>query len=197
MLHLPATFIIFDLEFTDVEIATASRTMPEIIEIGAIKVNQRLEVKDSFQSLIRPSRLDTYSDYCERLTGISRDILEAADPFEKVWRYFAEFTDFRKWQICSWGTEVDVALLKQHYVTRGLAYPHHKVPLDAVSFYWAYCSIVGLRPVGWSLKAVCNQFSIERSDTHRALGDSKLVLKLFSKWDDSSEDMALYDLAEV
>ena len=60
----------------------------EIIEIGAVKVNQYGEVVGEFSSLVKPVVNPRISGFCSRLTGIKQKQLNLADTFDKVIREF-------------------------------------------------------------------------------------------------------------
>ncbi|MEK8131911.1 3'-5' exonuclease [Paenibacillus filicis] len=61
----------------------------EIIEIGAVKLNETVEIMDTFQSYVRPRfPIQEFAlDFC----GIDRGVLEASDPFPQVIRQFIDF----------------------------------------------------------------------------------------------------------
>jgi DNA polymerase III epsilon subunit family exonuclease len=66
---VPATFIVFDFETTGLSAAT-----DQIIEIGAIRVNQGSNEHQTFQSFVKPDR--PISAETTRLTGITQAMID-------------------------------------------------------------------------------------------------------------------------
>jgi len=61
-------YIILDLEATCWE--EKSDKANEIIEIGAVKLDENLEVVDTFSQYVRPVISPELSDFCKTLTSI-------------------------------------------------------------------------------------------------------------------------------
>jgi DNA polymerase III alpha subunit (gram-positive type) len=197
MLILPhKEAIILDLEYTDSNLCDASGIFPDIVEIGAIKVTSELLVKDRYEILVRPRNLDHYTHFCVSLTGIKTRDLEAARDFKDVWGSFAEFTEYAKLPLITWGIDSDIAVLKNAYIKRNLGYPHSQITIDAKSVVWAFVAVMGLNIKRWSLDSVCRYFGIERKSKHRAMSDANAVLSIFKELEgfDSSEEFKLIEV---
>jgi len=74
----------------------------EIIEIGAVKLNNKLEIIDEFDEFVKPYFNPELSDFCKKLTSIKQEDINYARVFPLV------FVDFVKWAgkvsyFCSWG----------------------------------------------------------------------------------------------
>jgi len=74
--------IIFDTEYTawcgSMECGwSRPGEYKEIIQIGAIKINSKLQVEDTFDVLVKPVLNPILSDYIQRLTKIDQGILES------------------------------------------------------------------------------------------------------------------------
>lgn len=166
--------VIFDLETTQ-----TLTGIPEIIEIGAVKVDRELDSVDVFETFVKPRDMSGVTPHIERLTGISpRDLLEAPS-FDDIWEGFAKFTGYNQSRLCSWGTAFDVAILREEYKRRNLGYPHLQAPVDASSVVWSLGALWGMRFSGMGLQSACDRFGVNRHNTHRALGDAMDVLCVF------------------
>ena len=85
-------FIIFDLEWNNAYNYKLKRGMNEIIEIGAVKLDENLDVVDTFKQLIKPQLSKKLGSRFKNLTHITIDeINDNGIPFEKA------FDDFAKW----------------------------------------------------------------------------------------------------
>jgi inhibitor of KinA sporulation pathway (predicted exonuclease) len=104
-------FVIFDLE------STCGKEIPngesEIIEIGAVKYNDRLEKIGEFQAFIKPILHPTITYFCQELTSITQTDVDNAETFDVVFPKFYDWaTDVKRkgltWtaeqvRFCSWG----------------------------------------------------------------------------------------------
>ena len=121
-------FIIFDLEFNQgYDFKKTGKTVSnpkcpfEIIEIGAVKLNESLETVECFHSLIKPKIYKRLHPFVKDITKISNEDLTHAPGFPEVYKNFLKFIDSEYDVFCVWGT-VD---LKELY--RNALYHHlHK-----------------------------------------------------------------------
>jgi inhibitor of KinA sporulation pathway (predicted exonuclease) len=97
-------YIILDLEAT-CWLGKPPRGINEIIEIGAVKVDEYGEVLGYFSKLIKPSINPRLSGFCKKLTGIKQEQLNLADGYEKVMEQFKEFIGYseEEFMLFSWG----------------------------------------------------------------------------------------------
>jgi len=84
-------YIIFDLEATCWE--RPIRHRQEIIEIGAIKINEAYQITEEFQIFVKPSRHPILSEFCKELTSIRQEDVDAAPPFPMALDLFKEWID--------------------------------------------------------------------------------------------------------
>lgn len=97
-------YIILDLEATcyDKNDLQSKSKQSEIIEIGAVKLNEKLEIISRFESFVKPKNDPVLSDFCKDLTRITQKDIDDADSFSEV------IEDFKSWIgsnyiLCSWG----------------------------------------------------------------------------------------------
>lgn len=91
---------------------TRKQLAGEIIQIGAVKLNEEFQVIDTYSRLVKPVFYRKMHFKIEELTGITKDQLKDASPFTEV------FPDFLSWcgeehEYLIWGTD-DIAMLKQN-----------------------------------------------------------------------------------
>ena len=58
-------------------LAQSEAPQVEIIEIGAVKLNEKLEIVDDFCQFVRPKLHPEISPFCTKLTSIVHDIEDA------------------------------------------------------------------------------------------------------------------------
>lgn len=101
-------YIVFDLELNSK--IFKSKTPNEIIEIGAIKLNERLECVDSFQAFVKPKVHKKLFPVVKRKTNILQQDINDAPNFRSVLLAFKEWIG-RDYILCSWGHD-DIHHLK-------------------------------------------------------------------------------------
>jgi len=170
-------FIIYDLE------ATCWRSpkprQVEIIEIGAVRVNEHLEIVDEFCEFILPVIHPQIDKFCTKLTSITQEDVEDADHFDVVIKRFEDWMGFSsaRTALFSWG-EFD----HRQFV---LDARHHNLELDWLK-YWAclqrhYSKYKGAKnQIG--LKNALSLEGLEFNGTqHRAIADARNMAELFIK----------------
>jgi 3'-5' exoribonuclease 1 len=100
------TYIVFDLEATCMDrekFPEEAKIFPnEIIEIGAVKVNEQGEVIDRFNRFIKPILNPVLTDFCKKLTKIHQEDVDGAEGYPEVIQAFIEWIG-KDYVLCSWG----------------------------------------------------------------------------------------------
>lgn len=84
-------YVIFDLEWNGCYCKKLGYNVNEIIEIGAVKLNEALEETDRFSLLIRPEIGKRLSSSVENLTSITTEELKHGVPFKYAYSKFKKF----------------------------------------------------------------------------------------------------------
>lgn len=103
-------YMVFDLEFNqefnfkkESQKKTESKCPFEIIDFGAVKLDEAMNTVAIFDELIKPAIYKRIHPYVKRITGISKESLKDAKTFKKVYDELAEF--IRDVDVlCVWGT---------------------------------------------------------------------------------------------
>ncbi len=115
-------YIVFDLEWNQSPHgkATENPKLPfEIIEIGAVKLNDRMEVMDTFERLIRPVVYREMNVYTREITHLTMKELKSGVPFREAAQEFFAWCG-RDFRLCTWGP-LDVAELQRNLSFYGMA----------------------------------------------------------------------------
>lgn len=172
-------YVILDLEATCWEDRSLKNTS-EIIEIGAVRMNSEREITGEFSRFIRPQLHPELSEFCQSLTTITQEEIDAAASFPVV---LGEFLHWIKegnssYQLGSWGFydknqfEKDCTL---HSLDTAWLNPH-------ISIKHQYATITGAkRPMG--MAGALKRESLDLVGTHhRGIDDARNITQIFLKY---------------
>ncbi len=169
-------YIVLDIEFNGRKFA--SELPMEVIEIGAVRLDDQLRYMDEFSSLIKPVYFSKLNSFIKKKTGIPQEELDRAPRFPEV------ITDFLAWLgpadsclLLTWGGED----LKRIVIDTRM----HKLD-DA---YWMNVDYYDLLKGYLRHKGLKNDVSVEAAlqdlgihvdgSAHRALDDAKMTAEIF------------------
>ena len=175
-------YIILDLEAT----CWKDRSLPnqsEIIEIGAVKINERREVLGEFNEFIKPKLHPILSGFCTELTTITQSEIDQAMDFKTVITNFWNWIDLDdEYLLCSWGfydksqfkKDCELNDISTDWVRKHISLKHQYAKFNNLK-----------RPIG--MGGALKKERIELEGTHhRGIDDarniSKIFLQNFSKW---------------
>lgn len=174
-------YIIFDLEFNSGKNRRTGTAINEIIEIGAVMLDESMNEIDSFSKTVRPALTVYLNKHVKQLCSITDKELKSAAGFneviDKFMRWCGNDCIFSSWSntdlyvmlenMCAYKNLNSIPFIKkyfdmQKYVTREL----HKTDNNQIS-----------------LKSAAESFSIstENFSLHRAEDDSRVCAELFRK----------------
>ena len=103
-------FVILDLEWNGTYSRRLKGFMNEIIEFGAVKVDENLNILDTFSALVRPQVGKKLSGKIKTLTNLTNEDLATGLQFMQV------MSQFKKWMgkaiLMTWGTSDILALIE-------------------------------------------------------------------------------------
>ncbi|MDP4144274.1 MAG: 3'-5' exonuclease [Bacillota bacterium] len=179
------SYIIFDLEFNqdynfvkDDDYKKATNCPFEIIQIGAVKLDENLKILSCFCELVKPKIYNNIHPFVKKITGIRMSQLRSAKPFREVYKEFIEFITSDRTILCVWG----MTDLKELF--RNVQY--HKlnsflIPREYINVQF-YASKLLNCPQGTNigLRNSVELFNIPMTNTfHNALNDSIYTAEVF------------------
>ena len=180
------SYIVLDLEWNQAMNANSSvfnrlpiRLAGEIIQIGAVKLNEDGTPGDEFQSDVRPVYFRSMHYKVKKLTGIDKDRLSHSDTFPEV------FERFRSWcgdgaMFLTWGYD-DRRIMEQNIIVHDLDWDWID---DWINLQLIYNIQTGGDKNQKSLSTAMEHFSIEQTRiAHDALGDAYNTALVCSKLD--------------
>ncbi|MEO1052768.1 MAG: 3'-5' exonuclease [Bacteroidota bacterium] len=171
-------FVVFDLEATCWQGKREGRN--ETIEIGAVLVNEHMQIVSEFEQFVKPVTNPILSDFCIELTSIQQSDVDSAPDFKEAINYFKEWFGYpdEDHLLCSWGfydrkqLESDCGLhgLDTQWIEQHISLKHQ------------YTQIAGLRRhVGMKGALYREGFDLEGTH-HRGIDDARNIAKIFVKY---------------
>jgi inhibitor of KinA sporulation pathway (predicted exonuclease) len=168
-------YIIVDLEATCWENRKGRKS--EIIEIGAVIVNDQRQIMDEFTAIIKPVIHPTLSDFCTTLTTISQEMVDQGLPFIEALENFKSWINSfgKEYLICSWGYYD-----KSQFISDCKIHGQETSWLDQhISLKHQYALIKSLsRPISMKNALKLEGLSMEGTH-HRGIDDAKNITKIF------------------
>ena len=176
------TYVILDLEFNGAYSKKKQRFISEIIEFGAVKCDEKLNIIDTFSCLVTPQISKKLNSHVSKLTHIHMaELQESNNTFTQVLPRFQAFLGDSI--LMSWGTS-DILVLAENY-----RYYYDEETMPFVSAYvnlQTFCERAleyhdASRQMGLSTCAGMLGIGYDEGELHRALTDAELTSLCFQK----------------
>ena len=174
-------FVIMDLEWNNSFNKMTQKFMNEIIEIGAVKLEEQLNEVGKFSELIRPVISKKLRSRIKNLTNISNEEVRTGRHFEEVIR------DFEEWVgddavVMSWGdTDLRTLLTNFKWFLKKNSVTFIDKYADLQKYCQCFINMENVQQAGLSYAAECLEIDPEKYPHHRALDDSVLSAECFKK----------------
>lgn len=179
-------FIITDLEWNGSYTRKTHGYFNEIIEIGAVKVDETLGSAETFHTVIRPVISRKLSNIVTDLTNITPEELEEGLPFQEAVKLFTEWIGEEEAVLATWSnTDLLVMMENFRYYNRNETIPFATHYVDLQRFCQHQLEVDSGHQLGLSHAAERLGISEEGMALHRALDDSILTARVLKKLYDS------------
>lgn len=192
-------YIVFDLEFNQdfsspMQVSIDQTPHPfEIIQIGAVKLDEQFNTIDTFNRFVKPSIYANINPYVTKMTNITAEMLLNEKSFPEVYRDFTDFAKSSDAVFCIWGMSDIRELFKN--------IEYHRLPNELSSMYINIQSLASLhfnlpqhRPMG--LHEAVELLKIPATlQFHNAYCDAYYTAEIFKKIYNASVLPKLYDPA--
>lgn len=173
--------IILDFEMNPIskENKCIRRILPsEIIEIGAVKLNERFEIADKFGCLIKPQYNKEIKPQIVRLTGITSLDISMSASFEKALPAFRNWIGKGKTRIYSWGKQ-DIIQLKRECRTKDVMFPPNMQRwIDFQPVYMRLMKLGKAPTISLDHASQLCGIDMDKGKAHRALYDAEITATL-------------------
>lgn len=183
-------YIIFDLEATCVENDRSFQN--EVIEIGAVKLNEKLELIGEFDEFVKPKLNPILSDFCKNLTTINQELVDTAESFPDVLSNFKEWVmgeDGEDYVLCSWGFYDKYQLMKDAALYPDWSEYENGYSIDTewlekhISLKHQFAKFMNIKPCGMVKAARIANIQLIGTH-HRGIDDARNIAKIFEKYFD-------------
>ena len=168
-------YIVFDLEATCWK-ERSSNQQNEVIEIGAVKLNDQGKIIEEFSEFIKPMLNPILSEFCKELTTIQQIEIDDAEEFSHVIENFKSWIG-KEYLLCSWGIYDRKQLIKDcelNGLDSGWVQKH-------ISLKHQYTEFKNLRrPIGMGGALKMENLSLKGTH-HRGIDDAKNIAQIFIK----------------
>ncbi len=188
-------FVILDLEWNGTYSRRTKGFMNEIIEFGAVKVDENLNIVDTFSHLVRPQVGKKISGKVQTLTHLTNEELAQG------MQYLQVMSRFKKWMgsavLMTWGTSDILALIENcRYFCGNERIPFLKGYIDLQR----YCEVCLHADDGkrMGLSTAAQRLGVDEDgvEHHRALEDSLLSLECLRKVYDPAKLRGSIEMAD-
>lgn len=175
-------YVIMDLEWNNSYNKYRKCFVNEILEIGAVMVNDDLEVIDTFSVIIRSQLIKKLSGRVKNLTHITNEDMTSGVTFQKAVADFSKWIGGRNCVFMSWGNS-DIRVLYDNFSMFCKIYgiPFLTQYLDLQKYCQEYIVSAGNQQISLVNAAVEMGIDISDCKFHRALEDSLLGLRCLKK----------------
>ncbi len=189
-------FVILDLEWNGAYSKKAKKFVNEIIEFGAVKTDEQLNIIDTFSMLITPQIGKKLNSRVAQLTHLTNEeLFDSHNTFTHVLSKFKKFLGDSV--LLSWGTSDILTLMENcKYYTCEKKLPF----MTTYCNLQAYCEYMlnhtdKSKQLGLQTCADMLSISVEGLELHRASDDSKLSLECLKKLYDDSKIREFIEVA--
>lgn len=189
-------YIIFDLEWNNAYNYKTQKGINEIIEIGAVKLNDNLEIVDTFKQLIKPSLSKKLGSNFKRLTHITmEEIRNSGISFNDAFADFSRWSSERDTVFLSWSNSDLYTLIDNYKRFKNTAdIDFMKKYADAQSYCMHFISDYGGNQISLANCAEKFEIDVDTSSLHRALEDCFVTACCLKKvFDKKTFEKYIYD----
>lgn len=175
-------YVIMDLEWNNSYNKLKKCFVNEILEIGAVMVNEELEVIDTFSVIIRSQLIKKLSGRVKNLTHITNEDMSSGVSFQKAIADFSKWISSRSCVFLSWGNSDIRVLVDNFSMFCGVTgIPFLTQYVDLQKYCQGYIVSAGNQQIGLVNAAVEMGIDVSDCNFHRALEDSLLGLRCLKK----------------
>lgn len=177
-------YIILDLEWNTAYANKVGHFVNEIIEFGAVKLNDKFEIIEDFSSFVKPQIEKKLRTRVKNLTNITNEDVANAETFEVVCEDFTNWVgDIENTILLSWG-DMDIRVLIdncKYFFNDNPHIPFVKYYVDLQAYFMSEMDLPKGQQISLSNAANLIEAPLDEFSLHRALDDSEVSATCFIK----------------
>lgn len=175
-------YIVIDLEWNGSYSKKAHGYFNEIIEVGAVKVDERMRIVDTFRAGIKPVVSKKLSTIVTDLTNITAEELEDGTTFTAMMRQLSRWMGTESSTVLTWST-TDLLVLMENcrYFTGRQEIPFLRNYMDFQVYAQQRMGVDTSQQLGLARAGEMLGIPEDDMSLHRALDDSKLTAAILQK----------------
>jgi len=175
-------YIVIDLEWNGSYSKKAHGYFNEIIEVGAVKVNERMQILDEFRAAIKPVVSKKLSSIVTDLTNITAEELEDGTTFAGMMRQLSRWIGSEPSTVLTWSTTDLLVLMENCRFFYGQQeIPFLKNYMDFQVYAQQQMGVDTSQQLGLARAGELLGIPEDDMSLHRALDDSKLTAAILQK----------------
>ncbi len=176
-------YIILDMEWNQAISKSETITAPirlsgEIIQIGAVKTDEKFKFIDKFNAYILPRFYTVMNRHVQKITGISEELLSVGKPFADVYKEFINWCG-NEFSFITWGCD-DIPMLRDNLII-------HEIETPVFNYYnlqVIFKNQVDNSREQWALSDAVSKLGINiNAEVHDALNDAVFTYRICEKLD--------------
>lgn len=171
-------YIVMDMEWNTAYSKKISGFMNEIIEIGAVKLNDALEELDSFSVIVKPQVGKRLQSRVKTLTHLTNEDVANGISFQKAFRQFTAWVGAQENVFLTWGDgDIRTLITNSTYFLEQETLPFVYSYADAQKYCQSFTDVADAsHQLGLSAAAEKLGIDPDEFPHHRALDDSRLTV---------------------
>lgn len=175
-------YVIMDLEWNNAYSKKAQGFVNEILEVGAVLVDENMDVIDTFSSIVKLQLSKKIRSRIKNLTHISNEVMNEGLSFPKVMKNFAEWIGNRNCVYLSWGdSDIRVLFTNFSIFLNINSIPFLTQYVDLQKYCEEFIVTTKNNQIGLLDAAVQMGIDVRQCNAHRALDDSLLGLRCLKR----------------
>ena len=175
-------YVILDLEWNGSYSKRAHGYFNEIIEVGAVKVSESMQILDTFNTTIRPVVSKKLSGIVKDLTNITPEELEVGTTFVGMMRQFSRWIGAEPTTVLTWSnTDLLVLMENCRFFNGRQEIPFLQNYMDFQVYAQQRMGVDTSQQLGLARAGELLGIPEDNMSLHRALDDSKLTAAILQK----------------
>ena len=175
-------YIVMDLEWNTAYCKRYNSFFNEVIEIGAVKLDESFTAVDTISIIIKPQIGKKLRGRTKTLTHITNEDVYSGVPYETAIADFSAWLGSDESTFLTWGDgDIRVLVRNNEYFFGSTEMPFISFYADAQKYVQSFIKTENSQQIG--LAAACENFGIDPNDFshHRALDDSLMTVECIKK----------------